>query len=61
MPAVESSTTASLSLPQSIKFVLSQTKIPLAPVLCAASHDVGPDARMAVTTVSLTPAYFRNI
>jgi hypothetical protein len=48
MPAVASSTTTSLSFPQLIRSVLSQTKIPLEPVRCAASHVVCPSVRMLV-------------
>jgi hypothetical protein len=49
MPAVASSTTTSLSFPQLMRSVLSQTKIPLEPVRCAASHDVCPLVRGLLT------------
>ena len=45
MPAVASSTTTSLSFPQLTRSVLSQTKMPLDPVRCAASHVVCSDVR----------------
>ena len=57
MPAVASSTVTSLSFPQLMRSVLSQTKIPLDPVRCAASHDVYSAVR---TTMNHKPRPWFN-